>query len=129
MDRQTRIDEFVAYLQEEGYRTRFDDDGDIVFKKEGKSYVIAFDDDEYFFNLLYPNFWSIDDMEEMAKAKEVALQVMRKCKVTKIRIGKEMVSASLEIFSASTENSKQIMDRAFSSMRHAVNEFVEMMRS
>lgn len=53
MSKVDRVRVFSEFLREEGYSPKTDDDGDILFKAEGKSYLIIFDDeDEQFFRIV-----------------------------------------------------------------------------
>ncbi|MBQ4279237.1 MAG: YbjN domain-containing protein [Rikenellaceae bacterium] len=62
-------DEIVAYLQAEGYVPTVDDDGDILFKIEGKAYYISseYDEDyELYYIKLFMNLYSDDVTMERA---------------------------------------------------------------
>ena len=46
-------DMYVSFLLEEGYRPEVDQDGDVVFKREGRTYFIAVNaEDPGFFQLV-----------------------------------------------------------------------------
>ncbi len=49
---------FADYLRSEGYSPQTDKDGDIVFKCEGRTYVvIVSESDNDYVQIVYPNFW------------------------------------------------------------------------
>jgi hypothetical protein len=56
MTKDERINMYTAYLKGEGYTPESIKEG-VVFKAEGKTYVIMVDEgDEQFFRLVFPNF-------------------------------------------------------------------------
>ena len=67
-----KINYLHQLLKEEGYLPKIDDDGDLVFKSEGKFLCIFADsNDQEFVRISLPNFWSIDSEPE----REVAMKV------------------------------------------------------
>ncbi len=94
------------FLEEEGYSPKFDGDGDVVFKKEGKFFIAVFDkDDENYFRLVYPNFWEIESYSEWKQALNIARATNDSVKVARIVLpneydGDEEINASgaVELF-------------------------------
>jgi hypothetical protein len=122
---------YSDYLSGEGYRPEIDSDGDVAFKSEGKSYYIDIDtDDRSFFQLVYPNFWPIEDNEELLKAVFAADAANRKTKVAKVylRSDHKQVSAAIEIFLPKPEEFGEIFPRALNALRASVSNFVEEMK-
>ncbi|MCS6772823.1 MAG: hypothetical protein RMM31_05300 [Anaerolineae bacterium] len=117
---------YVSHLTEEGYQPTVDADGDVVFKHEGLTYYIDIDtNDESFFRLVCPNFWSIDSPEELLRALLAANYVTRKMKVAKVYVhndGKD-VSASIEIFLAQPEHFKAVFRRSLSALQSSISNF------
>jgi len=99
MDSKERAKLFQRFLEEEGYRPTIDNDGDIVFKHEGGTFIILVrgEDDEYFI-LLYPNFWEIESDEELERAYLACNTANREQKVAKVwvREDRKNVNATLE---------------------------------
>ena len=59
---------YMDFLSGEGYRPTIDNDGDVVFKVEGGLYYIDVDaDDAVYFRVVYPNFWSIENPDEIRR--------------------------------------------------------------
>lgn len=131
MNRQEITQMYMRYLTQEGYNPSVDADGDVRFKAEGFTYYIIVDEkDERFFRLLFPNFWSIESGEELARALVAANHATMATKVAKVYVrndGKD-TSASIEMFLDPPEQFSKTFPRCMSALRTAVNTFVEKMR-
>lgn len=116
----------IEYLREEGYVPKLDEDGDIVFKCEGRTYYVILDgNDEQFFRLVFPNFWSIGDEDERARVMSAAQAATAKTKVAKIFPVKDDTWASVELFLPSAEAFNAVFSRSMSALRAAVQTFRE----
>jgi len=119
------------FLAAEGYRPYIDEDGDVVFKSEGLTFVIITEEgDEEFVSLVLPNFWSIDSKEELARALMAANEMNRTAKVVKIFVrgdGKNTIAA-VEMFVKSPEDFNQVFERSLRALKGAVTRFAELMR-
>ena len=63
----------INYLREEGYCPTVDNDGDVMFKVQGATLFLMDDEnDETFLKIWLPQFWSLDDDQERAKAHFVS---------------------------------------------------------
>ncbi len=128
MSKADRVRMFSDFLRSEGYAPQTDDDGDIIFKYEGRVYIVLFDDDEEFFRILFPNFWDIENQEERVKVERAALTATAETKVAKVFPVRDYVWATIELFCSPPENAKSVFNRSMRAMRAAVNTFVEEMR-
>jgi hypothetical protein len=129
MDKKQRAQMYEEYLKEEGFHPEIDKDGDVVFKTEGKIYVIIIDEnDEEFFRLLFPNFWPIESEQERAKVERAALHATAETKVAKVFPVKDDVMASIEIFCNPPQNFKSVFKRSISALQTAVRTFATKMR-
>ncbi len=123
------------YLCEEGFRPKYDDDGDVVVKREGKTYVVIFEEgDPIYFRVVYPNFWSLDDEEEHEQALVAAARVNMKMKCAKVLPSVEFgddanVSASVELYAADVDAFIAVLERAFRASEAAGLAFVQEMRA
>lgn len=121
---------YLEFLKEEGYLPRFDDDGDIVFKAEGVSYLLfASEDDREYFRLALPFFWKIDDAAERQRVLEAAAQVNAELKVVKVYPVEDNTWASIELLFDQPEQFKPIFKRALRVLRHGADRFAEIMRT
>jgi len=131
MDKTERAKLYMDYLIAEGYRPYIDQDGDVVFKSEGRTYYIEVDEkDEEYFRLVFPNFWSIESDEELARVLYAANHATMATKVAKVYVrsdGKDTIAA-IEMFVSPPENFKLTFSRAMSALRTGVNDFVNTMR-
>ena len=121
---------YSDYLKAEGYMPSLDADGDVKFKREGRSYVIAVDaEDPEFFRLVFPAFWEIESPDERRRALAAAEVSNRKSKVAKVFIVKEYAWASIEIFVNKPEDFSGIFPRCVSALLNGVSNYVEAMRA
>ena len=120
---------YTEYLTQEGYRPEIDNDGDVVFKKEGKNYFISVDEnDPEFFRIVLPNFWSIENTEERSRVLAAADESNRKSKVSKVFTVRDDTWASIEIFIAHPKAFEAVFPRAMSALENGVLQFVQKMR-
>jgi hypothetical protein len=122
-------DKYLDFLAEEGYRPSIDDNGDVAFKCEGRRYVIEIDEnDEEYFCLAYPDFWSIESDEELSQVMEAAVAVTADSKVVKIYPVEDTDTwATIELFCSPPETFKTVFDRCLSALRAGVEKFVAKM--
>ena len=128
MTQNERAEMCLTYLKEEGYVPKLDDDGDITFKSEGRTYLIIFDDDDMYFRLLFPNFWEIECAAESLKVERAALHATEKTKVAKVFLVKDDVWATVELFCSPPEVFKNVFARSMSALRGSIENFAEKMR-
>ena len=128
----TGLAEFYRdYLNEEGYRPSIDEDGDVAFKFEGGNYFISiYEDDEEYFQLVYPFFWEIENDEERERAIAACIETTRGQKSVKVFMVKDNndVSAATEAFFAAKEDVKRIFPRYLHSIQSGIAAFREIMR-
>ena len=121
---------YLDYLREQGFRPETDKDGDVVFKVEGKTYLIIVDEDDLnYFRLVFPNFWEIESDEEHQKVLAAVDQASSKTKVAKVyTTPQNNVWASVEIFLPKPESFAPIFERSLNALQACVASFVEQMR-
>lgn len=120
-----KVHKFCEFLREEGYFPKLDDDGDITFKVAGHIYLVSLDDDEQYLRIVFPNFWEVDSQDERQIVEKVALEVTAQVKAAKVFITKnDKVSAAIEMFSSSLENSKIVFERCLAALNAAVGLFL-----
>ena len=128
MDQAQRAEMYLDFLEEEGFRAEIDDDGDVVFRHEGGTYIITVEDDEEFFRLIFANFWSLDDLPEKAQAVRVAHDVTRAVKAAKVFRVKDNMWCTVEAFHDPPENFQPVLIRSLRAIQAAVGRFAEEMR-
>ncbi len=129
MNKAQRIQVYYDFLKSEGYLPELDRDGDLVFKIEGRTYLIILDEnDEPFFRLVFPNFWRIESAAERAKVERAALIATASTKVAKIFPVGENTWGTVEMFASSPEHVLPVLLRSLSALNTAVMKFVEEMR-
>jgi hypothetical protein len=129
MTKQERAEMYREYLTEEGYAPKIDDDGDVVFKFEGRGYFLAVDEeDEAFFRLVFPNFWSIESDYEREKVASAALRATAMTKVAKVFPVRDDTWASIEMFCSPPEVFKTVFRRSLTALQAGVENFREAMQ-
>lgn len=130
MSKADRIQIVHQYLQQEGYAPQLDADGDLVFKYEGRTYIVILDEnDDVFFRLVFPNFWSIESAAERDRVERAALKACAGTKVAKVFPVRDNVWASAEVFVATPEHATAQFGRIMASVQAAVQTFVNEMKS
>jgi len=124
MTKPERAEMYKSYLAEEGYIPKIDGDGDVLFKYEGKTYAIIIDpDDDIFFNLAIPGFWSIESEEERAQVAQAALFATSRTKVAKVYPTKDNTVASVQMFCSPPEAFQAVFERALCALQDSVQTF------
>lgn len=117
------------FLKAEGFVHEVDDDGDIVFKKEGKTYFIGVDaEDPNFFRIVYPNFWEIENFEEHIRVLIAADFANNRSKVAKVFVVNQNTWASVELFVNNPEDFKPLFYRTIDAVDNSVKNFVAKMK-
>ncbi|AGX88320.1 hypothetical protein [Candidatus Symbiobacter mobilis] len=119
------LEPIKSYLEEEGFRPKYDEDSDIRFKFEGKTYYIqTIDEDEEYIILLAANIWPIENEEESIKAYQNTNEVTRNIKVAKVYVTPyNNVYATIELFLPNPETFIPIFIRCLGALDKAVSEF------
>lgn len=121
---------YYEFLQEEGYLPRYDNDGDLIFKAEGLSYLLfAADDDPAYFRLALPFFWEVESHEERQRVMAAATTVNAEVKVVKLYIVDDHAWASVEMLIDPPDAFKLVFARSLRVLRHGVQRFSEIMNT
>lgn len=124
-----KADVFLDFLKEEGFTPKVDDDGDIVFKREGLTYILFVnEDDEEFVRIDLPNVWEIESLGERQMVMAAAAEVNRQVKVAKVVPMGDNVWVSAQLLVDPIENVSKILPRAMNVLSLAVREFSDAMR-
>jgi len=128
MSKADHISMLGDYLRGEGYVPQIDEDGDLKFKYEGRSFwILLSEKDETFFQLVFPNFWEIESPEERIRVERAALLASADTKVAKVYPVKENVWASIEMFVSPMDAVRPVFNRSLRALQAAVEAFkVEM---
>ncbi|MGA9115702.1 MAG: hypothetical protein WB626_02895 [Bacteroidota bacterium] len=130
MDKKARAEMYSAYLRNEGFSPTIGEKGEVLFKMEGRTYVIFSDEnDEPFFQIVFPNFWTIESEQERAKVERAALHATAATKVAKIYPVESNVWGSIEMFLTPPDSFKAVFHRSMGALTAAVNNFAQEMRT
>lgn len=131
MTKSERAEMYRDYLNSEGFPASIDDDGDIVFKSEGRTYLILiYEKDDTYFQLVYPSFWSIESDQECEQAAAAALYATSQTKAAKVYLTKEKDNtwASVECFFSAPEHFKGVFTRMLLALQAGVKSFTGKMQ-
>lgn len=126
----SKADLYKQFLTAEGFHP--DVDGSLViFKSEGKGYILNADDgDGEYFQLIFPNFWNIENDKERSRAYKAANDATMGTKVAKIYVREDgkNVWGSIEMFIEKPEQFKPVFTRSMAALMAGVNTFVTKMK-
>lgn len=118
------------FLQAEGYVPTVNEQNDVVFKQEGKTFVISVDEeDDQFLRVIFPNFWGVESSEELVRALAMANAVNARMKVGKIVVMNNQVWAVAEMFIDSTPELGEFVPRILYILRHTAEAFGSLMKA
>ena len=121
---------YMQFLSEEGYHPVIDDDGDVRFKSEGKTYYIfPNENDSAYFSLYYLNFWEIESINERRLALDAANVATKKSKCAKVFLTTNETCAGVELIFESPDDFVNVFSRAMQMLNHGVDVFVEEMQN
>jgi hypothetical protein len=124
MTKAEKQDMYLEHLAQEGYRAHLDKDGDVVFKSEGRTYVILISEsDPEFFNMILPNVYSIDSPAERLLALAAADEVNASSKVVKAFTIRDNIWLAVEIFFHNPEDFRGVFHRAKAAMDNGYRTF------
>ena len=105
-----------------------DKDGDVVFKRDGKTWIIFIDDaDPTFFRIALPNFWPIEDEDERQRAFAACSHASCAVKVAKVFVVNDNIWASAELLLPDGDWTA-IFDRCLDTLDLVVSSFISQMR-
>ncbi|NLN92705.1 MAG: hypothetical protein GX130_05255 [Candidatus Hydrogenedens sp.] len=105
MKLEERLKTYLKHLTDEGYSPEIQKDGAIHFKFEGGNYLIILDEeDEEYFCLLYPNFYSVETDKEKILVMQAMSHVTCKTKYVKLFLMSDKLCATVEHAFSSPES-------------------------
>jgi hypothetical protein len=130
----SQVEVFADYLKGEGYLPKIDEEGDIRFKVEGKSFCIAIMDDPTFISLRHFGIWSIESQEERDALPLAALEAGKRTKAAKVFVSdieteEAFVATYTESFLSQPNDIGGVFDRLLSANQSAQRNFIEAMNN
>jgi hypothetical protein len=117
---------YLDFLREQGFVPRVGNDNDIIFKYEGKTFLISIEErDEQYLRLILPNFWEVSDTTEMSKALKVANDVNSTVKVATIIIIRDHAWAVAEMFIDGTPDIGDFFMRTLGLVKTSADRFAK----
>jgi hypothetical protein len=124
------LDTIKDYLEAEGYRPKYDEDGDLILKVEGKTiFIDKSSGDEPFIRIMIPNIWEIESEAERLKAYRCASEVTMGIKSAKAYVNThDNVHIAFESFYPNADAFCEVFPRCLSVTLGAFTDFREAMR-
>jgi len=114
------------FLAEKGYKPTIDNDGDVRFQYQGLNlYVGIDDDDDEYYQVVVPNFWSLDTAAEKLRAPSANTEVTRRVKAVKVWTVRGDTWCAVEAFYASAHDFLAVLERSIRTCYGGVMEFAK----
>jgi len=122
--------DLLDFLTEEGFRPKFDEDGDVYFKYEGSTYVvIANHGDATVLSLLLPYFWPLEDTAERARALEAAMHAQANIRIGRVTVLDDNVSASVNAYLPDEASFRAVLLRSVDGLHFLAEAFRDQMHA
>ncbi|GAA3997163.1 hypothetical protein GCM10022631_04590 [Deinococcus rubellus] len=122
--------DMLDFLAEEGFRPKFDEDGDVFFKYEGYTNVVmTAQGDATAFCLMVPYFWPLEDAAERTRALEAAMYAQMNIRIGRITVMEKDVTATVNAYLPDDQGFRAVMLRSLEGLRYLINTFREQMRA
>lgn len=128
MTKAERVEMYRTFLVDGGYAPEVHEGYLVIFTHKDKTLVITVDDDEEFFRLAMPNFWSIESEAERRDVIRAAERATRDTKAAKVFTVEDDTWASIEMFCWPPETFKPVFERSLTALNTSVDQFVMFMR-
>jgi len=116
----TRTDMVREQLKELGYNPSLDDDGDLIFKASGYTFLIILDDDDdTYYQVIVPAIDSIGE-DDAVKKTVAALSVSKTLKCVKICFTDKYLNMNYEGFYDSVDDFNLVLERTINLMSRCV---------
>lgn len=115
---------YFEFLAAEGYRPKYDSDGDVVFKAEGILFCVLIDenDPEYLY-LVVPNVKEIEDEKEQKDVLECLIDMQISYKGFKFILSSAHVSLTYQGFLPDKDSYPQILPRVINMLTTCLSVF------
>lgn len=120
---------YVQFLRNKGWQPEVDEDGDVVFQTEGKTYFIdVHEKDTEFFMIALPNIWPIESATERVQVIKAADHANSTTMAAKVYTKGNNVWVTVETFLADPRDFEGVFDRCFSSLKTSTDQFISKMK-
>jgi tetratricopeptide (TPR) repeat protein len=119
---------YLDLLKEEGYKGKVDEDGDITFKYEGETYLIAlYEKDPEFFRLHYGCHWGFKDDGDIIKGLRAVNTINRSRKLVQMHMDGEngLIFVDVEFFVKEPKDVVRYFSRSLGMIQEAIDAFIE----
>jgi hypothetical protein len=120
------------FLEKEKMAPQLTTPDELLFQYEGGNYLInAPQDDPAYIRLIFPNFWKINNTEELPKVIRSAFETTQRIKAAKIVLSdkKDNVSTSVEMFLPNEDTFIAVFQRNMAVLKGATAHFISLMQA
>lgn len=119
---------YVNFLTGEGIEGTIDDDGDVQFEYNERTYFLEVNEsDTEFFRLVLANIWPIESINEGLEAVQACDVVNRTMKCTKAYVSNDNIWVAVELFVERPDDFQGVFQRCLVAIENGVEAFVEEM--
>ena len=121
---------YTEHLAELGLDAAVDDDGDVVFRFEGKTFMLRVDElDPWCFRVVLANIWSIESEADHPLAYRAMERTNALSKVAKAYLVEDQVWLSAENLLPKPEDHRAVLGRSMEALVQALWIFARALRS
>lgn len=121
-------EKYTTFLHEKNLFSKVDEDGDIQFKYDDKTFFLDVDQkDPNFFRLVLANIWPIESEEERERALQAMDIANRKVKVAKMYMVQDNIWVCVEGFQYKSDDYEAYFDRSLDVIVRCVKYYKEAM--
>lgn len=120
---------YTEHLRELGLDAALDDDGDVVFRFEGKTFMLRVDElDPWCFRVVLANIWNVESEADRQVAYRAMERTNALSKVAKAYLVEDQVWLSAESLLPTPEDHRAVLGRSMEALVQALGIFVRALR-
>jgi hypothetical protein len=120
---------YTEHLGELGLDAVVDEDGDVVFRFEGKTFMLRVDElDPWCFRVVLANIWSVETEQDRQRAYRAMERTNALSKVAKAYLVEDQVWLSAESLLPTPEDHRAVLGRSMEALVQALGIFVRALR-
>ncbi len=129
MNKAERSTMYCEYLKREGYRPIVDEEGDVMFKHEGRTFFLLIDnEDDIYFRLVLPGIFSCDKEEDRPGVEHACMMATAKTKVAAAYLQDTQVWVSAELLISPPTAFENVFQRSLGIVDAGARNFADAFR-
>lgn len=119
-------DRYKSYISDKGYEAEIDDDGDVKFQYNNRTYYITIhESDEKFFRIAQLSGLTLSSDEDITTAMKICHEITKTAKVAKLYWRKNVIWTSTELLLSDPDDFEGFFDTALELTEKAYLQFVD----